>query len=87
LKRLLDGTSVDPGLVAGVAALAALGAGPVTAELLARIGMTPGTLATEGPGEAFDRLRAAVEEHPERIPADYRVDYAELDALAAAATE
>ena len=85
LKGLLRGTSVDAGLVRGTAALAALGAGPVTAELLARAGTTPGTLVEAGPGEVFDRLRMAVEEHPDRVPADYGVDYAEIDALVAAA--
>jgi len=85
LKGLLRGTSVDAGLVALTAALADLGVSPVTAELLARAGTTPETLVEAGPGETFDRLRAAVEEHPDRVPADYRVDYAELDALVAAA--
>jgi len=85
LDRLLRGTGVDAGLVLGTAALAALGADPVTAELLARAGATPTTLVDEGPGWAFDRLRAALEEHPERVPPDYRADYAEVDALVAAA--
>jgi hypothetical protein len=87
LERLLRGTAVDPGSVGGTAALVAIGADPVTAELLAGAGVTPGTLAEEGPGEAFDRLRAAVEEHPDRVPPDYRVDYAAVDALSAAAVE
>ncbi|MEF8840651.1 MAG: hypothetical protein V5A62_03370 [Haloarculaceae archaeon] len=85
LKRLLRGTPADAGLVALTAALADLGASPVTAELLARAGTTPAMLVEAGPGEAFDRLRAAVEGHPDRVPADYGVDYAELDALVAAA--
>ncbi|MFC6941900.1 hypothetical protein ACFQE8_18285 [Salinirubellus sp. GCM10025818] len=87
LKRLLRGSSVDPALVGGAAKLVACGAGPVTAELLTRAGVTPASLESEGPGEAFDRLREAVEGHPERVPTDYRVDYAELDDLAAAASE
>lgn len=84
LKRILRGSSVESGLVGATAELVALGAAPVTAELLARAGVTPASLESEGPGEAFDRLHEAVEEHPERVPAGYRVDYPELDALAAA---
>lgn len=85
LKGLLRGTSVDAELVAPTAALADLGVSPVTAELLARAGTTPETLVEAGPGQVFDRLRKAVEDHPERVPADYRVDYAEVDALVTAA--
>lgn len=85
LDRLLRGTDVDPELVARAAGLAALGADPVTADLLARAGVGRDRLARDGAGEAFDRLRAAVRKFPDRVPPDYRVDYAELDALAAAA--
>lgn len=85
LKRLLRGTDIDPGLVVTVAALAALGADPVTAELLARSGVGPRTLVEAGPGEAFDRLRRATERFPGRVPSEYRVDYAAVDALVAAA--
>lgn len=85
LDRLLRGTDVDPELVARAAGLAALGADPVTADLLARAGVDRDRLARDGAGEAFDRLQAAVRKFPDRAPPDYRVDYAELDALAAAA--
>lgn len=85
LKRLLHGTDVDPGLVGATADLVALGADPVTAELLARSGVSPRTLLEAGPGEAFDRLRTAVDRFPERVPSDYYVDYAAVDALVAAA--
>ena len=85
VKRLLSGLSVDAGLVGRTAELAALGADPVTAELLARADVTPASLESGGAGEAFDRLCASVEEHPDRVPVGYRVDYAEVDALAASA--
>ena len=85
LKRLLHGTDVDPGLVRATAGLVALGADPVTGELLARSGLGPRRLAEADPAEAFDRLRAALERFPERVPPEYRVDYAAVDALVAAA--
>jgi hypothetical protein len=89
-RRLADRlaeTSVDVDLVAGTAALAALGATPATAELLASADVTPAALAKAGADAAFDRLVESVERHPDRVPPGYRVDYAELDALAVAATE